>query len=1153
MKNKSYLLFLLFAFLLFGAKAQRPDSVQLNGEWRYVYPVEEKIIFKYNYYSYFDLTEDEYYMWLEWKMKNDPRAELKTKELKPAIHLERIARKEIAESEYYTSKRFNFKRRFGRVVYRIVHPFRRRYHAAKINMDKTPELAFGTVRAEFPIVPPVVRNLPDGKYVQYFAPRMSIDKRKKSTVIDSVVACVFELHNDNLNGYYVRKEWSGDTLCEGNLKEGFQDGSWFITKEKSYNASWKRHEVYEDWTTEKRSYVSGLQSGETRQYDNGDLVKITEFKNGSVMGITTELNYEDSTVFDRRLVLDPDFYKLSDFNLDVCYDIIERAEYFGKYNLKESSSYRRWSNDLVDEISRYSSSGLLPSAPDSLFESVQPHERTKYNPTFNSFYHVYDRKTKELIFSREIDTVANKIVGWSKRPNGPLLDTLFYDYDAGNLIHICYDDAGKVFWENGDYVIDSSKLKTEQAVMIDGFETVYMKRYGYKLGESIERNDTLYARMYWNKKKELDQLDYVIESTDEIGSIIYDGTATYSSVYLNGIQTFDYTDRDLEIVLTLNTETNERDRKITLAGKEFNGVLEFSHGKKKVITVLDKGNKIAVTVFRNSIFEYETPDENFSTNDADPVNISDYLMTSLLNVSNLESGIKRVSGKVQNNVFTGDVRIEIPKMESFTLNYSNGLPSGKGTSRGHNLYTPYFHKDSLGNDLFKTKSSSLIYTSTYTLKNGQLDGEVKLFTVKNEQFASINYRDGKLNGPIWIYSDDKKLSATYKEDILVGNLLTSDYEPIIQLLQTDDGELIEGTYQFSPSLSSINFEFIEEKWVTKKMGEGLYETNQFADNVLYETRIQNNDFLLQTKFYLNGFLSYTKEYADSAVRISNKILALRNLMNEPEADKSALKQYGYVDVNLTPWEFEANPLMEVNFAQTYYSTSHPHYLKKYNPTGLVSREGYFYMDNREYLATPVKQGLWKYYDYEGRKIRDINYQDTLVSIDKRTFDVKGSVTDYDSLGKIISTRFLLEETEHYECSNDDYYSERQYITVTCTNPNQKNGLVKNYYENGALMNEGQLVNGIPNGLWKFYTPDGKLGRLGSYEMGQKNGKWLTGDLSDKAYIGDVCIDPNSADHEVLIHNLEEDKEIKVDIYKMGVLLNGKVYSEIKTQSSGISF
>jgi antitoxin component YwqK of YwqJK toxin-antitoxin module len=447
------------------------------------------------------------------------------------------------------------------------------------------------------------------------------------------------------------------------------------------------------------------------------------------------------------------------------------------------------------------------------------------------------------------------------------------------------------------------------------------------------------------------------------------------------------------------------------------------------------------------------------------------------------------------------------------------------------------------------------------LKNGQLDGELKLLTADNDQFGSLNYKNGKLDGSFLLYSNNHKLTAVFKEGILIDNLQISrvsfpgadEYESEIQLSQTTTGELLEGIYEFESSSNDpmmMYYQSKKEKWVTTAVGNGNYKTDLFANDVLYETRTQKNEYVTQTDIYFNGFLSHTKYYTDSARLQDSKILVLRDLMNGADYFHSNLSRFRSVDLNLAPWEFDPYPAITLNFVQNYVSENIPYYFKKYYPTGLVSREGQFEVEYQLYFVL-VKQGTWKYYDYEGRKIRQINYQDSVVKVGGKNFDVTGSVTEFDSLGKVISERFLLEEIEHYECSNDDYYSERQYIIVSSTNPDLKNGFVRNYYDNGALMNEGKMVNGVPDGLWKFYTPDGKLGRLGSYVSGQKNGKWLTGDLSEKAYIGDVCIDPNNPDYDVVLHNLEEDKEIKVDIYKMGALLNGKVYSEMgNTQRLG---
>ncbi|ELR71890.1 hypothetical protein C900_02129 [Fulvivirga imtechensis AK7] len=52
-----------------------------------------------------------------------------------------------------------------------------------------------------------------------------------------------------------------------------------------------------------------------------------------------------------------------------------------------------------------------------------------------------------------------------------------------------------------------------------------------------------------------------------------------------------------------------------------------------------------------------------------------------------------------------------------------------------------------------------------------------------------------------------------------------------------------------------------------------------------------------------------------------------------------------------------------------------------------------------------------------------------------------------------------------------------------------NGLQTYYYESGAKMSEGELVDGVVNGPWTYYDENENITLKGNYENGLENGKW----------------------------------------------------------------
>jgi antitoxin component YwqK of YwqJK toxin-antitoxin module len=212
-------------------------------------------------------------------------------------------------------------------------------------------------------------------------------------------------------------------------------------------------------------------------------------------------------------------------------------------------------------------------------------------------------------------------------------------------------------------------------------------------------------------------------------------------------------------------------------------------------------------------------------------------------------------------------------------------------------------------------------------------------------------------------------------------------------------------------------------------------------------------------------------------------------------------------------------------------------LIKYFPNDNIAREGAF--------NESKKKGLWKFYNYEGQKLYEINYFDSLITLnDSIEFNSLGEKFEYDLTGKLLSKSYVIEKTEKYDCSNSDHYEIRQFYTTWQANDTLKriNGYVKNYFDNGVIQSEGQMLNGLPAGVWKMYDPNGRLNMLGEYVFGKKQGRWLKGDLSKIKYLGEICLNPNLPDLEEQINYREKLLDIEIYYYKLGQRLNSEKYN-----------
>lgn len=213
-----------------------------------------------------------------------------------------------------------------------------------------------------------------------------------------------------------------------------------------------------------------------------------------------------------------------------------------------------------------------------------------------------------------------------------------------------------------------------------------------------------------------------------------------------------------------------------------------------------------------------------------------------------------------------------------------------------------------------------------------------------------------------------------------------------------------------------------------------------------------------------------------------------------------------------------------------------YHMTKYFPNDTVARDGM--------LDDGKKVGCWKFYDYNGEFLYEVNYFDSILVLnDSVRFHSKGVLSEIDSAGNVLYESYIIEKFEKYDCSHTDHYEIRQLYTIWQVDDSlgRMNGYVKNFYDNGVIQSEGQMKDGLPVGIWKIYDPYGKLNQYGQYVLGKRDGRWLSGDLSKTKYLGDICLNPNLPDLEKEIEYRENLLDIVITNYKMGKSLNRQYY------------
>ena len=211
-------------------------------------------------------------------------------------------------------------------------------------------------------------------------------------------------------------------------------------------------------------------------------------------------------------------------------------------------------------------------------------------------------------------------------------------------------------------------------------------------------------------------------------------------------------------------------------------------------------------------------------------------------------------------------------------------------------------------------------------------------------------------------------------------------------------------------------------------------------------------------------------------------------------------------------------------------------ITKYYPNDTVARTGK--------ISKGKKVGYWKHYSYEGKPLYEVTYFDTLLTInDSVKFKSKGILTYLDEKNRPLSKSYIIEKVEKYDCSHTDHTEERMLYGFWEADAAQQriNGYSKNYYDNGAIQNEGRVDNGLPTGTWKLYDSDGQLNQVGNYVQGKRHGRWLSGDLSNFKNMGEICLNPNLENLEEIMAYQEKLLDVSVVYYNMGKIVKREYY------------
>lgn len=785
--------------------------------------------------------------------------------------------------------------------------------------------------------------------------------------------------------------------------------------------------------------------------------------------------------------------------------------------------------------------------------------------------------------------------------NGKAMDVIEFRADSNLYQRSIYDYDGKLYLsilynQKGDYFRTAFKSVDYTYVMIDGLKVkdapednyffynmedsvkYFTQKDSVLLFQSWSKLDTTvhYKEMYYPIKRELKEYGYgtlnkLSYTTEKLFGDNFDNWTGTSYTYFG-----DYMQKDTESATYIGF------------GKDSNAInritMPYQFFDVNAVPILYKNNQLMngeVTIkfntnkpkFKNNKFcypaslffdrklakDFERYSKKGKTKYPELVNESDfYNFESTIEFNHLYSSLfsfisnyvvdsylydESMYGKRMNFIRRHKVR---NNSENYTAKiigtFAEGRPNGvwkiydnrgdlvtevpfkngeiEGVVKTYNTALPY--NESIEPD-FDTLPKKNVYflESVETYKNGIKNGESIVYNWLGEVLVKENYKDGYRHGDVLERNRLAYTKSHFEEGSLDGYVQT-----YLTLKDKDTSLLYRLNFQNGRLQGESNAYHINGQLAKK----GFFLDGQAIDDYeAYDT--------LGFKYH---YVKFQYGYPVEEKIWEENQLSIRYLFDWKDS-------IIFRPTDITESQSLDHILAKLGIGMEYYSR--PYYgrpslvdkddvkyqLTKYYANDSIARDGFVKADK--------KVGHWKYYNYYGRLLYEIDYFDSLVKInDTISFNSKGIYFEYDTLGVLISKSFIIEKFEKYDCSHSDHYEIRQFYTFwEASGKSCINGYVKHHYDNGTLQSEGQMKNGLPVGVWKFYDPFGNLNQVGLYVNGKRDGRWLGGDLSKTKYLGDICLNPNLPDLEETIKEREQQLDITITNYKMGKAMNREFY------------
>jgi len=504
------------------------------------------------------------------------------------------------------------------------------------------------------------------------------------------------------------------------------------------------------------------------------------------------------------------------------------------------------------------------------------------------------------------------------------------------------------------------------------------------------------------------------------------------------------------------------------------------------------------------------------------------------------------------------------------------------------------HVYEISEDIYSYYDPSLFGKLEGYMLDGKPSGTWRLYTSNGKLRKEVNFENGQLNGTYRRYATQGPFQY-YPNPALAEVLNDSLPDRLVDYLAEEveyKNDMLNGKYTEFDWMGNITFEgnykdgykdgfFVDRNNILcsysnfkNGLPEGYYQTYLTLAGkdslLLYDINFQDgalqgksqayhiNGQLAKKGFFLNGDPIDDYEAFDTLgfryhyVKFKYAFPVEEKLWEENELSVRYLFDWEdsivFVPQDITQTESLDELIADLGLVDDYLARPYfgrstlvdkfgiKCHMTKYYPNDTIARDGD--LDNGR------KVGLWKYYDYDGEFMYQVDYFDTIFSLnDSIKFKSKGILTEVSASGDTLYKAHIIEKFEKYDCAHTDHYEIRQLYTIWQVDDSvgRMDGFVQNYYDNGVLQSEGELKDGLPTGVWKLYDPFGKLNQYGYYVMGKRDGRWLSGDLSKTKYLGDICLNPNLPDLEQEIKYRENLIDIGITNYKLGKALNRQYY------------